>query len=122
MMHGTYKGDATYVKYGVKRSLRGLTAILIQDVDNPDIVWAQWDNVTKLPLNLTHNWTFYAKKDWTQFVFGQLLYENNQAWFQAIKWPSRLKSIAAADCILSVSEGIEEITKGTNVKAVRLNE
>ena len=66
--------------------------------------------------------TIRGKKDWTQFVFGQLEYENEHPLFRSIKWPSRLKSIAAAHCIVLIPEGIEQIPEGTNISATLLNE
>lgn len=57
--------------------------------------------------------------DWTQFIFGKLVADSGQSFFEPYKLKSRLQSMAHAKGIIAVPEGELKIEKGSRV-SVRL--
>lgn len=64
--------------------------------------------------------TVKGQRDWTQFIFGRFEYKNGIDGFYPIKKASRLTSIAEAEGIISIPEGIDLIPAGSNVSATLL--
>jgi molybdopterin molybdotransferase len=62
--------------------------------------------------------TRYA--DWTQFVFGGIEYSDQQAVFHPLLKTSRLQSMAEAQAIVSLPEGVTCLPAGTIVHAQKL--
>ena len=62
----------------------------------------------------------YGRKDWTQFIFGQLEGDAHHSLVRPIKLSSRLKSMAEAHCIISIPEGMEHLSAGTDFMATLL--
>ena len=58
-----------------------------------------------------------GQSDWTQFVFGRFKPENGNYCFCPIKGASRLKSMAEAEGIISIPEGVEHIPAAADVTA-----
>ncbi|MCP4748527.1 MAG: molybdopterin molybdotransferase MoeA [Desulfobacteraceae bacterium] len=58
--------------------------------------------------------------DWTQFIFGTLAQEEGMAVFHADRNKSRLKSMACAQAIVSIAEGVTKIPQGQIVPAQML--
>jgi molybdopterin molybdotransferase len=58
--------------------------------------------------------------DWTQFIFGRFKPGNGNYCFCPIKGASRLKSMAEAEGIISIPEGVEHIPAGADVAAQML--
>jgi len=64
MMHGTYTGNETVVaRHGRTIKLKGQTALL-QPSGLGGHLRAQFDNVTDLPLDLTHSWVSFPAHHW----------------------------------------------------------
>jgi len=61
--------------------------------------------------------TVKGQRSWTQAVFGCLTVENGIRYFRPRKGISRLKSIAAADSLLLIPEGVARIAAGENAMA-----
>lgn len=55
--------------------------------------------------------------DWTQFIFGRLTGENGHSHFRPLELKSRLQSMAKAEAMIAVPEGIGQIQAGANVSA-----
>lgn len=64
--------------------------------------------------------TVRGQRDWTQFIFGRLEYKNGIDGFRPLKKTSRLKSIADAEAIISIPEGIDHIPAGIDVSVTLL--
>lgn len=60
------------------------------------------------------------KGDWTQFVFGIFEEGKNHSKFKPLKQKSRLQSMAMAQGIISIPEGVHLIRKGTVMSAQML--
>jgi molybdopterin molybdotransferase len=58
--------------------------------------------------------------DWTQFIFGRFKDGNRHTIFQPLKLKSRLQSMAMAEGVLAVPEGLMEISAGLTVPALFL--
>ena len=58
--------------------------------------------------------------DWTQFVFGRFKPRNGNYCFCPLKGASRLKSMAEAEGIISIPEGVEHIPTEADVTAQML--
>jgi molybdopterin molybdotransferase len=69
--------------------------------------------LAQVPARLTE--TVKGQPSWTQAVFGRLAEENGVRHFQPLKGISRLKSIAGADSLLLIPEGVEQIAEGETV-------
>jgi molybdopterin molybdotransferase len=61
--------------------------------------------------------TVMGHSDWTQFIFGRFEYKNGIEGFCPIEKASRLKSIAEAEGIISIPEGTDHISAGSDVSA-----
>jgi molybdopterin biosynthesis enzyme len=57
-----------------------------------------------------------GQSDWTQFILGGLSSEGAVYTFTPIRMKSRLQSMAHADGIATVPEGVESIPAGSTVK------
>lgn len=55
--------------------------------------------------------------DWTQYIYGTLQARDGELIFHALKNESRLQSMALAQCVVSVPEGIDFYHAGTLVTA-----
>jgi len=55
--------------------------------------------------------------DWTQFIFGRFEEKENQTFFYPLKMLSRLQSMAKADGIINIPEGVDQILSGTFIPA-----
>jgi len=55
--------------------------------------------------------------DWTHFIFGKLEEKENTIFFHPLKLVSRLQSMAQADGIICIPEGVEKIITGTFIPA-----
>ena len=55
--------------------------------------------------------------DWTQYIYGTLLANDGEFIFHALENESRLQSMAMAQCVVSVPEGIDFYHTGTLVMA-----
>ncbi len=53
--------------------------------------------------------------DWTQFIHGRLVQENQHLIFQPLKYQSRLQEMAHTEAITKIPEGIEEISANSTV-------
>jgi len=60
-------------------------------------------------------------KDWTQYIFGSLRSENGPLQFAPLHLKSRLQSMARAEAILCIPEGVSTLQKGTMVQVQLLN-
>jgi molybdopterin molybdotransferase len=60
-------------------------------------------------------------KGWTQFVFGVLKAEDGRMQFQPLELKSRLQSMARAEAIVCVPEGINWLPKGSVVQVQLLS-
>jgi molybdopterin molybdotransferase len=56
-----------------------------------------------------------GQKDWTQFIYGELVRAEGQLVFSPAKIASRLQFMARADAIACIPEGIEKIEKGSRI-------
>lgn len=57
----------------------------------------------------------YGQVDWTQFIHGRLVQENQHLIFQPLKYRSRLSEMAHTEAIAKIPEGIEEISSNSLV-------
>lgn len=55
--------------------------------------------------------------DWTQFVFGQLVESDGNTHFKPLRLKSRLQSMAMADALIAIPEGLKVIRAGSMVAA-----
>lgn len=55
--------------------------------------------------------------DWTQFIFGRFVDGDGYTHFRPLQLKSRLQSMAKAEAMISVPEGVEEINAGAMVSA-----
>jgi molybdopterin molybdotransferase len=62
-----------------------------------------------------------GQSDWTQFLFGRLQPFDSTPEFLPEKHASRLRSMAQADAILTIAEGIARIAQGTCLRVQLLN-
>jgi molybdopterin molybdotransferase len=53
--------------------------------------------------------------DWTQFIHGRLLQENQRLVFQPLKYQSRLQEMAHTEAIAKIPEGLEELSVNSTV-------
>jgi molybdopterin molybdotransferase len=53
--------------------------------------------------------------DWTQFIHGRLVQENQHLIFQPLKYQSRLQEMAHTEAITKIPESIEEISANSTV-------
>ena len=59
-----------------------------------------------------------GQRDWTQFIFGRFKHENGQYRFYPDKQASRLRSIAEAEGVISIPEGVDHIPAGREISAI----
>jgi molybdopterin molybdotransferase len=59
--------------------------------------------------------TVTGQSDWTQFIFGRFENKSGTHYFRPLRYDSRLKSMAEAEGIIYIPEGIDQITAGTEV-------
>ncbi len=64
--------------------------------------------------------TVEGQSNWTQFIYGRFEYKNGIDGFYPIKQASRLKSIAEAEGVISIPEGIDHLPAGIDVSATLL--
>jgi molybdopterin biosynthesis enzyme len=64
--------------------------------------------------------TVTGQIDWTQFVHGQLLQENQRQVFRPLKYHSRLQQMAHTQAIAKIPEGVEELAANSMVFVQRL--
>ena len=55
--------------------------------------------------------------DWTQFIFGRFEEKEKQTFFHPLKMLSRLQSMAKADGIIDIPEGVDQILAGALIPA-----
>jgi molybdopterin molybdotransferase len=55
--------------------------------------------------------------NWTEFVFGHLVAGDEHTIFKPLKLASRLKSIASAECVIAIPEGVKSLPAGAIVNA-----
>ncbi len=55
--------------------------------------------------------------DWTEFVYGQLILGEEHTLFKPLKLSSRLKSMARAEGVIAVPEGVKSLPAGAMVTA-----
>ena len=55
--------------------------------------------------------------DWTEFVYGQLVLGEEHTLFKPLKLSSRLKSMAHAEGVIAVPEGVKTLPAGALVAA-----
>jgi len=60
--------------------------------------------------------TVTGQSDWTQFIFGRFESRRGASYFQPIRYASRLKSMADAEGIISIPEGTDNITAGSEIR------
>jgi molybdopterin molybdotransferase len=65
--------------------------------------------------------TVTGQSDWTQFIFGRFEIRDGSPYFQPLKYKSRLKSMAEAEGLISIPEGTDQITTGTEVMVSSLD-
>jgi molybdopterin molybdotransferase len=65
--------------------------------------------------------TVTGQKDWTQFIFGRFENRHDACYFRPIRYDSRLKSMADAEGIISIPEGIDQIAAGTKIRVSLVN-
>lgn len=56
-------------------------------------------------------------RDWTEFVYGQLVLGEEHTLFKPLKLSSRLKSMAGAEGVIAVPEGVKTLPAGAKVAA-----
>jgi len=61
-----------------------------------------------------------GRKDWTRFVFGKLEQKDQHFLFVPDKKSSRLRSMAEAQCVITIPEGVDHISEGTEVMGTML--
>ncbi|UCH22486.1 MAG: molybdopterin molybdotransferase MoeA [Deltaproteobacteria bacterium] len=59
--------------------------------------------------------TVKGQSDWTQFILGRFETRDDLICFQPLKYKSRLKSMAEAEGLLSIPEGADHISVGTEI-------
>jgi molybdopterin molybdotransferase len=65
--------------------------------------------------------TVNGQSDWTQFIFGRLENRSGTHYFYPLRYNSRLKSMAEAEGIISIPEGTDQITAGTEIMVSLVN-
>ncbi len=62
-----------------------------------------------------------GQSDWTQFIHGILSRQEDQLTFKPLRMMSRLQSMAKADAIACIPEGVEKIDKGCRISVQLLS-
>ncbi len=60
--------------------------------------------------------TVSGQSDWTQFIHGHLMTEDQRVLFQPLKYHSRLQEMAHTDAIAMIPEGVEELPASSIVR------
>ena len=60
--------------------------------------------------------TVSGQLDWTQFIHGRLIRENQRLLFQPLKYQSRLQEMADAEAIVKIPEGLEVLSINSVVR------
>ncbi|MFO7559968.1 MAG: molybdopterin molybdotransferase MoeA [Desulfobacterales bacterium] len=76
---------------------------------------------THLYLDAKLEKTIKGARDWTQFVHCRVIRSDSETFLRPINLKSRLSSIASAQTIIQIPEGIEEIPAGSVVSSIRLD-
>jgi len=77
-------------------------------------------NSTTLHLNAKLEKRIKGVRDWTQFVHCRVIQSDSETLLRPINMKSRLSSMAAAQAIVQIPEGVEEIPAGSVVSSVCL--
>jgi molybdopterin molybdotransferase len=59
--------------------------------------------------------TVSGQLDWTQFIHGRLVQEDQRLLFQPLKFQSRLQEMAHTEAIAKIPEGLEELSANSTV-------
>jgi molybdopterin molybdotransferase len=87
----------------------------------PGLLKLAGDQNPQLPYKLARlTETVKGQSHWTQFIFGRFEYKNGIDGFCPIKKASRLQSIAEAEGIITIPEGVDHISAGSDISATLL--
>jgi len=78
-------------------------------------------NSTFLHLNAKLEKSIKGPRDWTQFVHCRVIQGDSEIFLRPINMKSRLSSMAAAQAIIQIPEGVEEIPAGSVVSSLCLD-